>query len=447
MTHTGKRHIIAGAAVLAAFLCAAAPAVQSAETLVDGAAVRVLTLGEALEIAAEKSRDIEKARELKNRYEGIYVQERAAALPQVTGSLGLGLGEDEATADLNGRSSSTAYTTAGDIEVRQVLFTWGQVGAAIRAAKIGLLTADDELRAARQSAALDVTAAFYDVLLARELNALALQNLEQKRRHLDEAKKKYAAGVATDYDVLAAEVSVKNASPEVIRTENLIRLGRDRLRNLLAFEGELDVTGSLDVVPGPWPGYDEALASAHANRPELAQLRHTIGVSDELITVAGAGDKPRVDFKAGFGRHYIEQDSGPDGEGNVWSVGVFATWPVFDGLRTRGRVAQAKSEAASLRIEEKKLLDAVSLGVRDAENRVREADGIMKALEGAVAEAERLLAMAEKGYEYGVKTRLDVDDAQLNLTQARSSHASSRRNYLVARATLEFMMGILGEKG
>lgn len=439
--------IVAGAAAAAALLYAALPAARGAETGEKAPAVHTLTLGEALQIAAERSRDIEKAREVKNRYQGLYVQERAAALPQVTGTLGFGLGEDAATADLNGRSSSTAYSTAGDIEVRQVLFTWGQVRAAIRAAEIGLLTADDQLRAARQAAALDVTASFHDVLLARELNALALQNVEQKRRHLEEAKKKYAAGVATDYDVLAAEVAVKNAAPEVIRTDNLVRISRDRLRNLLAFEGELDVTGTLDVTPGPWPGYEEALASAHANRPELSQLRHTIGVYDELITVAGAGDKPRVDFKAGFGRHRIDQVGGPDGDGNVWNVGVFATWPVFDGFRTRGRVAQAKSEAASLRIEEQKLLDAVALGVRDAENRVREADEIMKALEGAVAEAERLLAMAEKGYEYGVKTRLDVDDAQLNLTQARSSHARSRRDYLVARATLEFMMGILGENG
>ena len=50
----------------------------------------------------------------------------------------------------------------------------------------------------------------------------------------------------------------------------------------------------------------------------------------------------------------------------------------------------------------------------------------------------------ESGQE---RLSLDVDDAQLNLTLARSSHARSRRDYLVARATLEFMMGILGENG
>ena len=49
-----------------------------------------------------------------------------------------------------------------------------------------------------------------------------------------------------------------------------------------------------------------------------------------------------------------------------------------------------------------------------------------------MTQAERLLYMAEKGYEYGVKTKLDVDDAQLNLVQARGNLARSKRDYLVA---------------
>jgi HAE1 family hydrophobic/amphiphilic exporter-1 len=328
--------------------------------------------------------------------------------------------------------------------VAQALYTWGQVGAAIRAAEVGLLTATDELRIAQQAAALNVTSVFYDVLLAKELNALALQNLEQKQRHLDEAQKKYAAGVATDYDVLASEVAVENARPEALRTENLIRISRDRLKFALPVEDrEVDAQGSLDVTPAPYPTYGEALDSAVKNRPELSKLRHTIGVYQELVTIAEAGDKPRLDFKGGVGWQNLDPDGGPAESGANWNAGVYATFPLFDGLRSRGRVAQAESEAASLRIDERKLLDSIALSVRDAENSVLEAEGILKSLGGTVTQAERLLTMAEKGYEYGVKTKLEVDDAQLNLTTARSNLAKARRDYLVARATLKFVMGIL----
>ncbi len=66
---------------------------------------------------------------------------------------------------------------------------------------------------------------------------------------------------------------------------------------------------------------------------------------------------------------------------------------------------------------------------------------------GTVSQAERLLALAEKGFEYGVKTRLDVEDAELNLKQAKGNLARARRDYLVARVNLEFVKGTLGEEG
>jgi HAE1 family hydrophobic/amphiphilic exporter-1 len=65
------------------------------------------------------------------------------------------------------------------------------------------------------------------------------------------------------------------------------------------------------------------------------------------------------------------------------------------------------------------------------------------ALSDTVKQAERLLSMAEKGYEFGVKTKLDVDDAQLNLTQAKGNLARARRDYMVANVTLEWVKGTL----
>ena len=136
----------------------------------------------------------------------------------------------------------------------QPLFTWGQVSAAIRAAKVGLQSAEEQLRVYQQAAKRDVSSAFYDVLFARELHAVMLSNLEQKKRLLEEARRKLEAGTATDYDVLAAGVSVENARPETIRAENLILTARERLRFLLAIEkADVDVTGSLEVSLTPQP--------------------------------------------------------------------------------------------------------------------------------------------------------------------------------------------------
>ena len=413
------------------------------------AEIRTLTLDQALSIAMEKNRDIEKAREYARYVQGKYVEERAAALPQLALNGSVGITRDDSQGAMFGGDYFRQSVRSLDVTLAQPLFTWGKIGAAIRAAEVGLKSADEQLRLYRQAVYRDVTAAFCDVLLVREQSRLARENLIQKQRHLDEARRRFAAGTATDYDVLAAEVSAENARPETIRTENAVRTARERLRFLLALEDEeADVIGSLDSDPVPAPPYAAALETARLRRPELADLRLRIGIYGELVTIAAADDKPRLDLRGSAGWHWQEiKGSGPaqSGSGPAWGAGVYLSFPFFDGFRTNGRTEQARSDLRTRQIEEARLRDAIALEVRDAGNAVREADDILQALSGTVRQAERLLEMAEKGFEYGVKIRLEVDDAQLNLLQARNSLARARRDYRVARVNYDWAMGVAGE--
>jgi len=408
--------------------------------------INVLTLEDALGIALEKNKDIQKAREYKNSVEGRYIEERSAAFPQlqITGSVSRS--RDESQKVYGRMFPLESESRSAEVGLSQALYTFGRVGAAIRAAKGGLATAEDQMRIFRQAVIRDVSSSFYDILLARELHGLAVQTLEQKVRHLDEARRKHAAGVATEYDVLAAEVAVQNARPEVIRKESLVRLSREKLKFLLGMNGqEVDVQGTLEAGLAAPPRYEEAVQAAWKNRPELSDLNKRVEIAKELVTIYGAGDKPRVDFRGGYG--WREQIMGADKEnGQVWTAGIHLTFPFFDGLRTRGKVAQARSEVASLKIDEARTRDSISLQVSEAVSACLEAGEIVIAISGTVKQAERLLFMAEKGYEYGVKTKLDVDDAELNLTLAKGNLARAKRDYLVAVVTFDWVKGMLGEK-
>jgi len=242
-------------------------------------------------------------------------------------------------------------------------------------------------------------------------------------------------------------VDLENAQPAIVRARNLVVTLRERLRYLLGMgDRQVDARGDLAVEIAPAPDYERELARAVENRPELSDLRHRIGISEELVTIARAGDMPRLEARAGVGWKEFQSGGYEVTDGKTWIAGLFATWPLFDGMRTRGRVAQARSETNTLRIEEAQLLDAVALQVRDAVNAVQDAGEVVGAIADTVGQAERLLSLAEKGYEYGVKTKLEVDDAQLNLSQAKGSLARSRRDYLVANAALLRAVGTLGEE-
>ena len=431
--HTQQKFSILATLVLA-FTLIASP-LQAAEG-------RALTLDQALALAESGNHEIKKAREFSRLVEGKYLEERAGALPHftLTGQVARQEGQNMFSAG----ETMTQESQSLSLGLTQALFTWGKLGAAIRAAAKGYLTADEELRLARQDTRRLVTTAFYDILLAREEESIARQNLTQKESHRDEAGRRLALGVATDYDLLAAKVAVENARPQVIRAANQVRTARDQLRYLIGTEEDVDATGSLAVDYQPLPTFEQALATARERRPELLALSHRQAIADELVTIARAEDKPRLDLNGGYGQERLDL-GGISGSGPSWNAGVVLSFPFFDGMKTKGLVAQAASNRRSLTIDEEQLKESISLEIRTGVNVARETREIVTALAGTVTQAEELLAMAEKGFRLGVKIRLEVEDAELNLLQARGNLARARRDHLVARVGLSRAMGVLGE--
>jgi HAE1 family hydrophobic/amphiphilic exporter-1 len=424
------------------------------------AGVRVLTLDEALAIAAKQNYDVEKARQFQDWVHGKYIQERSAALPEIsfTGTAlrqfddtqsklfrGISFGPDAGTGgtEIGEIFGGRQDVRVAELRVAQTIFTWGQVGAGIRAARVGYRLADSQLRRFEQGTTKDVATAYFDIVVAKELVALAEEDVAQKQRHLDEAQRKASAGAATDYDVLASEVAVENARPALIRAQNVVRAGKERLRWLLAEgPGEIDVAPLPAVAVGAPPAYDEVLQRAMQNRPELTELASQRAIYGELVTIARAADKPRIDFAAGFGTRNLGLPS-ISSTGRTWNATIFATIPVFDSMRTKGRVAQARIDLSRAEVDERKMRTGIALEVRTAVDALTEAAEILKALDGTVRQAERLVFLSEKGYELGVKTHLEVQDAQLNLLLAKSNRARAQRDYRVAKVNLEWVAGTI----
>ena len=197
------------------------------------------------------------------------------------------------------RLPANAFSTSADI--RQTVFSF-KLGKALEAARVARVAGDQEVQRARQVTSLDAIRAYNQLLFAIEQLRVVRANLQSKQTHVDYARNRRAAGVATELEVLRAEVDVENARAEALRAENDVSAARSLLNTVMLRPTTAPVvpTDSLAVVPFQI-GFDEAVQEALAARPELQLLRTQERVQTLLVDVAAGDAKPSVEFNGSYG--------------------------------------------------------------------------------------------------------------------------------------------------
>ena len=332
-----------------------------------------------------------------------------------------------------------AFSTSADI--RQTLFSF-KLGKALEAARVGRNAGLQDMQRARQVTALDAIRAYNQLLFAIEQLRVIQTNVQSKQTHVDYARNRRLAGVATELEVLRAEVDLENARAEALRSENEVSGARALLNTVMLRPTSAQVvpTDSLAVVPFA-ADFDGAVKEALAARPELQLLRTQERVRSLLVDVAAADMKPSIDFTGAYGFAVRRPRNLFDPDFSRWSAAINFTVPLFDGKRTAGRVMQARAEQNTVTQQIAALENQVRLEVQSAFDALALADRTIQAADLNVAQARRASEMTEANYKLGAATQLDVVDAQQSLRQAENIRIQAMYTHANARATLRFVMG------
>ena len=332
-----------------------------------------------------------------------------------------------------------AFSTSAD--VRQTLFSF-KLGKAVEAARIARNAGLQDMQRARQVTALDAIRAYNQLLFSIEQLRVIQTNVQSKQTHVDYARNRRLAGVATELEVLRAEVDLENARAEALRSENEVSGARALLNTVMLRPTSAQVvpTDSLAVVPFS-ADFDAAVKEALAARPELQLLRTQERVRGLLVDVAAADMKPSIDFTGAYGFAVRRPRNLFDPDFSRWSAAINFTVPLFDGKRTAGRVMQARAERNTVTQQIAALENQVRLEVQSAFDSLALADRTIQAADLNVAQARRASEMTEANYKLGAATQLDVVDAQQSLRQAENIRIQAMYTHANARATLRFVMG------
>ncbi len=402
------------------------------------------SLESLIQYALEHNFAIEQAQERIIEQEGLIVEVKADFLPNATLDSFYSEMSDELVqgpVDIDSQNWNVA------INVRQVIYSGGSIRSSLRAQNFVREAVVYELQSVIDEVVRQTRIAYYDVLLARDRIVVQEQNVELLEEQLEDVQNRFEAETISQFDLLRAEVELANAQPALIRANNAFRNAIDNLYLIIGYESDGNVNyydqsflGELSFRPYAY-NLNSLIIQAKESRPEVVALRNIADARKEGISVAKAGYLPEIFLTTGYELAKYQESLRLTESTTGWSIGLQSSWALFDGRRTRGRVMQARSQQrqAEIDVEEQKL--TVDVEVRRAVSSLTEAEELAEAAQKVVEQAEESLRLAQARFDAGAATQLDVLQAQVALTDARTNELESNYSYLVAVANLRRAAG------
>jgi outer membrane protein TolC len=296
------------------------------------------------------------------------------------------------------------------------------------------------LESIKQRVRFETKKTFFDLLLARKTVEVQEQLVRLREETLASERNKFEAGTISNFEVLRAEVALANSRTPLIQSKNNLDLSKEELKRVLSLRDEdIIVEGELSVDTLPTDDIKEAREIAVKNRPDLKQLRLLVKSREQGIKVQLAEYLPKITAYS----NYTVRNNPFGGSGTLdgWQVGVRGTWNIFDSFAREGAVGAARSDKALAEINLERLEQEVGIEVSQAMLSWIEAQQLVKASKQVVNQAAESERLARARLEVGAATQLDVLDAQVQLTEARTNEIKALHQLNVTKAAIERSVG------
>jgi outer membrane protein len=340
-------------------------------------------------------------------------------------------------------------TTTYGLTLSQPIFRM-QNWIAIDQAQQQVLQAGSVLASAQQDLALRAAQAYFDVLLAEDNVALSAAQKTAISEQLAQAKRNFEVGTATIVDTLEAQARFDQAVAKEISDQSDLEVKQRTLQQLLGKPPEklTPVREPMDLA-NPKPQDIEAWVRTAADSSfTVAIARANYEIAQQEISRQRAGHLPTLDLSGSLTQGYNPQLAVPQALGPnslQTAVGVTLSIPIFSGGLVQSHVRQAVALRDRAEQDLENAQRSVALAVRTAYLNVTSGISQVRALEQALVSTQSQLDSTILGRDVGVRTSVDVLNAQQQVFQTRRDLQQARYNYLVSTLRLKSATGQLSD--
>lgn len=334
------------------------------------------------------------------------------------------------------------------VNLTQPLFRWDRF-AGYSQAEARVAQAEARFALARQELMLRTAQVYFDVLQAEEALSANEANKKAIGEQLDEAKRSFEVGTKTIVEVNDAQARFDLATAQEIVARNDLEVKSEQLRLLSGkrYENLKNLRTGVEI-PRPQPdSIDPWVSGAEQGSLGVQVAQTQADIAEQEVSRQRAGHLPALDLVASRGRASQGGNTftgvGSDTHSTV--VGLQLEIPIFAG----GATASAVSQAVALKNQAAADLDNAR---RTAAQQARQSylgviSGLsqVKALEAALLSSQSALDSNKLGFEVGVRTNIDVLNAQSQYYSTRQQLVKARLDTLIAQLRLKNATGSLSE--
>ena len=320
-----------------------------------------------------------------------------------------------------------------------------QLWQSMKLSSLDVELAIEQARSSKISLVSQVKQAFYAVLLAKEAYDVYKEVYDNAQKNFEDVEKKYNVGKASEFEYLRAKVNVNNSEPEVYSAENAIVLAIWQLKAIMG----IDLTTELDV-EGKLADYTEELVASalvvndtvsFENNTSLLQLR----LQDEMLsrTIKMTKFQYIPTLSASFAYNYVAMGNTFDMNWNPYSVVALSlNIPIFDGFSKRNNIRQYQKTQDILRLNIEDTERNLNIALENYRDKMNTSVKRYTAAEATLEMAQKSYNISEKMYELGKATLVELNDAQLALTQAQLTMSQAIYQYMTNKAAIDELMGV-----
>jgi outer membrane protein len=308
--------------------------------------------------------------------------------------------------------------------------------------------ADQQLQLADQELLVRVSRGYFDVLQAQDALATIGAQKEAFASQMSQAKRSFDVGLAPITDVNEAQSRYDLTVAQEIALRNDLEVKRRTLEKAIGGElpplATLDASVNIDILPAE--RVQSLFGAASASALQVAIGVTASDIADLEVKRQYAAHAPTIDLVAVMAKNRNANYGALGGQQTrTSSIGIEVALPLYQGGGIDSRVREATANLGRAHSELDNARRQATLDARQALLGVQSGIALNQALTQAVTSGETQVRSTRRGLEVGVRTRVDVLNAEQQLYTTRRDLSAARYQALISGLQLKAAAGVLTE--